>query len=343
MASKKLYRGGVFGFGGMGQEFTTRINFDRWYGDDVQIVGVCNRGEDKRKLAEQRYGLKAFRDPKDLVAMDLDFAFVTSTTVAHAEHGLLLAEAGVPMLMEKPIALSYAEGKAMCEAMKKYNVETVVNYGRRFDPAMRKMKAIIDEGTLGRLLSFDGAVYRGVGVYEAGYRHRAVVEPEESGGWIVHHACHTIDLAWWLMGDVEEVSMMTLSTVPGKFSEEILMGHLRFKNGAIGQVFDTVGGVKGENTAVVGTNGGIRTTEGAGTRLINIRLTGDRDTGPARVLDPRETHKYFDPTATLIRLVKEGGKSEITVHDALESLRIALAMRESAINGGKWIKVASIN
>ena len=338
----KIYRGGVFGFGGMGQEFTTRINFDRWYGDDVQVVGACNRGEEKRKLAEERYGLKAFKDPAELVAMGLDFALVTSTTFAHLEHGRLCAEAGVPMLMEKPIALTYAEGKKLCAVMKKNNVETVVNFGRRFDPTMRKIKSILDEGSLGRLMSFEGSVYRGVGTYESGYRHRAVVEPEESGGWIVHHACHMVDVACWFCGEVDEVSVLTRSTVPGKFSEEISMARLTFKNGAIGSVIDTVAGVKGERLSIVGVNGGVCIREGAGVSLLNLRVQGDRDLGQPRVIDPRETHKFVDPLATLINIVRKGGKSDVSVHDAMASLRVTLAMRESAMQNGKSVKVSSI-
>lgn len=338
----RVYRGGVFGFGGMGQEFTTRINFDRWYGEEFEIVGVCNRGAEKRKLAEDRFGLKAFQDPKDLLKEGLDFAIVASTTVAHCEQGCMLAEAGVPMLMEKPIALTVAEARQMVDAAARNNVTTVVNFHRRFTPEFQYMQKIVSDGTLGDVLSAEASVYRGVGVYSAGYRHRAVVEPEESGGWSVHHACHQVDIMCWILGEVDTVSVVSKSTVPDKFSEEIVMGRLMFKNGAIGHVFDTVGGVKGEHHAIVGTNGGVATTAAAGATLINLRVTGDRDTGPARVIDPRETFKYIDPIHHLLQIVKDGGKSHATVEDAAYSLKVTIAMRESARREGTPLKVDEI-
>ena len=335
----EVYRGGVFGFGGMGQEFATHIHFDRWYGDDVEIVGVCNRGAEKRKLAEDRYGIKAYEDPAELVAQDLDFAIVTSTTVAHLEHGCLLAEAGVPMLMEKPLALSVADAQQLVSAVERNNAPSVVNFMYRFAPIHQKMKAIIDAGTLGKPLSIEASIYRGVSTYAAGNRHRAVAEPEESGGWIVHHACHMVDLACWMMGEVEEVSVVTRTTVPDKFSREVVHGRLIFKNGAVGHIFDTVGGAPGRHLAVVGVNGGMSVTESSGADLLRVRTKGDRETGPARPHDPRDTHAYVDPIANLLAIVREGGTSFATIQDAFYSIPVTIAMRDSAMQNGATVKV----
>ena len=256
--ANKMLRGGVFGFGGMGQEFATRINFDRWYGDDVEIVGVCDRGEEKRRLAESRFGLKAFEDPRELVNEGLDFALVTSTTVAHVEHGCLLAEAGVPMLMEKPIALTLEDAQQMLDAVDTHGVGTVVNFQKRFAPEYQKLRQVVQDGEVGDPISMEASMYRGHGFYAAGARHRAVVEPEESGGWIVHHACHAVDIACWILGEVESVSTITRSTVAGGDSEEIVMGRLLFKRGAVASIFDTTGGVRAQHVAIAGVEMRVR-------------------------------------------------------------------------------------
>jgi predicted dehydrogenase len=340
--AQKIYRGGVFGFGEMGQKFTSWINCVRWFGEDVKIIGVCNRGEEKRQLAVERFGIKAFKDPRDLIKEGLDFAIVTSSTSAHLEHGCLLAEAGVPMMMEKPIALNYADGKTLCETVKKHNVETTVNFDRRFQPYAQKMKEIIDSGTIGRVVSFEGCIYRGHGIYEGGARHVAIMHPEETGTWIVHHACHTVDVACWFCGEVDEVSVITQSTVPDRFAPEFVRGFLFFKSGAVGYVFDTVGGVKSETTAVVGTKGGIALREGAGTNLINIRVKGDPEPGAPRCIEPRDTYKYIDPINTIIQIARGQTKSKTTVHDALYTLKVTLAMEQSALKNGQRVKVDSI-
>ncbi len=337
--STKPLRGGVFGFGGMGQEFTTRINFDRWYGEDINIVGVCNRGADKRKLAEDRYRLQAFEDPRDLIKLGLDFALVTSTTVAHVEHGILLAEAGIPMLMEKPLALASADAKRLVTAVDKAGIPTVVNFLYRYSPAFQKIRAMIAEGVIGQPLSLTTSIVRGYGMYADGTRHRAIVEPGESGGWIMHHACHMVDIACWFAGEVEEVSTVTRSTVPDIFSEETLDGRLFFKNGALGHVSDAVGGVPSKYVTIVGSHGGLSIIQGPDTDLVGIRLPKDRKTGPARLLDPRETHPYIDPIHNLIECIRGKKQPYATIKDAYYSLPVTEAMRASARQNGATVKV----
>lgn len=343
--AKKVLRGGVFGFGGMGQGMTKNINFDNWYGDEFRIVGACNRGESKRTLAEKEYGLKAFEDPRDLIAMGLDFGLVTSTTVAHCEHVCLLAEAGIPMLAEKPIALTLEEGRKMVDAVKKAGVASVVNFGPRMDSCNKKIKAMIDEGLFGRLMSFVSFVNRGHGFYSEGARHRAVIEPEESGGWTVHHACHQIDLAVWLMGAVDAVSTVSLSTAegiesaPGLLSEEAVLGRLHFSNGAVGSIFDCAGGVRDTHLNIVGTTCSVGRVEAAGTTLLKCKMQGDAEWGAPRIIDPRREYPHEDNLKRFLNIVRDGGDSNVTVADAFYSLRVAFAMRESARKGGEVVRI----
>ena len=64
MAKKKIYRGGIFGFGEMGQEATTRMNFDRWYGDEADYFRVRVAGGDlyvlKHLRGHDRWELTSF-------------------------------------------------------------------------------------------------------------------------------------------------------------------------------------------------------------------------------------------------------------------------------------------
>jgi len=210
-----VLRGGVFGFGGMGQTFTANINIDKWYGDDFQVVAACNRGAARREEAEARFGLKAFSDPVDVIREGIDFGLVASTTAAHCEHVCLLAEAGIPIFCEKPIALDLDEGQRMVDAVSRAGVPSVVNFTRRLDSCNLKIKQMIERGEFGRLMSYSSFSARAHGFYSEGARHRAVVEPEESGGWTIHHCCHQTDLACSLMGEVDAVSVVSLSTVDG--------------------------------------------------------------------------------------------------------------------------------
>src|SRR5689334_7900981 len=98
----------------------------------------------------------------------------------------------------------------------------------RYLPTYRKMRQLVDDGTLGQLLAVWAAVHRGYGLYGSGERHPAIARPEESGGWIVHHMCHITDWCIWLAGQVEEVYMLTRTTAPTELSsEELIFGTIK--------------------------------------------------------------------------------------------------------------------
>jgi predicted dehydrogenase len=341
----KVLRGGVFGFGGMGQQFTRNINIDKWYGDDFAIVGACNRGEANRRVARETYGLEAFQDPKDLIAMGLDFGLVASTTVAHCEHVCLLAEAGVPIFCEKPIALNLDEGRQMTEAVRKAGVASVVNFGRRMDSCNRKIHDMILKGEFGQLIASSTFMARAHGFYSEGARHRAVMEPEESGGWTVHHACHQVDLACWLMGPVDAVSTVTRSTVegvetvPGLMSEELVMGRLFFKNGAGGTVFDCVGGVHDSHQSIIGTRCAVGLERAGNVHVLSCKYEGDGEWDPPRIIDPRREFPRRDNLHHFLEVVRDGIPSWVTIADAYYALLVTFAMRESARQNGAVIPI----
>ncbi len=345
MSSQKILRGGVFGFGGMGQQFTRNINIDKWYGDDFRIIGACNRGEPHRRTAVETFGIKAFQDPADLIREGLDFGLVSSTTAAHCEHVCLLAAAGIPVFCEKPIALTPDEGRRMREAVAKANVPSVVNFGRRLDPCNQKIKAMIEGGEFGRLMNYSSFMARAHGFYSEGARHRAILDPVESGGWIVHHSCHQVDLACWLMGEVNSVSCVTRSTVegietvPGLISEEVVQGRLFFKNGSMGTVFDCVGGVHDSHLSVIGTKCAVGIVKAENTSVIKYKRQGDPEWDAPRVLDPRLEFPRIDNLHHFLKVVRDRIPSRVTLADAFYALQVTMAMRESASASGAVVKM----
>ncbi len=346
MISKRVLRGGVFGFGGMGQQFTRNINIDQWYGADFQIIGACNRGEPNRRVAVETFGIKAFQHPADLIREGLDFGLVASTTAAHCEHVCLLAAAGIPVFCEKPIALTPAEGRQMVTAVAKAGIPSVVNFGRRLDPCNLKIKAMVEAGEFGRLMNYATFMSRAHGFYSEGARHRAVIDPVESGGWIIHHTCHQVDLACWLMGPVDSVSCVTRSTVegietvPGLVSEELVHGRLFFKNGAMGTVFDCVGGVHDSHFSMIGTQCAVGIVLAGTAPVIKCKRQGDPEWEAPRIIDPRLEFPRFDNLHHFLKVVRDGIPPKITLADAFYALQVTMAMRASARNNGAVIGVS---
>jgi len=80
-----------------------------------------------------------------------DVAIVASSTDTHAETALVVARAGKPMYLEKPIDLDFAKARATAAALKQHGIPVVVGFNRRFDAAYGRLRAEIRDGALGRL------------------------------------------------------------------------------------------------------------------------------------------------------------------------------------------------
>ena len=320
-----ILRGGVVGFGGIGQSLTRYINDHKQ--DQARIVAACNRGKPNLDLAREAYGLEVTHDVRELVDMDLDFVVVVSTSYAHAEQVAIAAEAGLHVFCEKPIALTLENAGRMIEAVESAGVVNVVNYSMRYIDAYLKIRDMIDSGKMGKLLSICHYKTRAYGLYGAGARHRAVVEPEESGGWIVHHACHDIDFLYWINGPIAQVYAATQTTVPDKDSEEVVLGNVVFENGAIGQIGDSVCCIRDHYTQIIGTKASLVMSGEHEETELRFHREGELE---PEVIPARDTKLHGGGMDHFLECIREGKQSPNSLRSARHSRAVARAMQESA-------------
>ena len=336
-----MLKGAIFGFGNIGQFIAREVNIEKKYGERAEIVAVCDRYEQQRIIAENEFNLRAYTDPRKMLDNDLDFLCVLSTSIAHKEHLLLSVERNLPILCEKPIALNLDDAIMMAEEVEKRNILNVVRYLFRFTSEYRALKQMVDDGKFGELLSVWARNFRGHGLYVGGAQHPAVVKPEESGGWIVHHTCHMTDLMLWLGGAIKEVYCQTQSTVPNKDSEEIVWSNVTFENGAIGMTADTVACLEDKSVGVIGNKGSAKVVVDSLKPLIKYRFEGEADFAPPHILDPLDIGPSIDSIAHFFDCVQHDEKPIATVRDAVFSLAVAIAMKKSAVEK-RPVKIADI-
>jgi predicted dehydrogenase len=172
------------------------------------------------------------------------------------------------------IALTLEDADRAIAAAERSGVVTVVNYSLRFIDTYRTIRELARSGELGRILAVHHLRTRGYGLYEAGARHRAVVEPHESGGWTVHHACHDIDRLSWVHGPIVRVYARTASTVPGGAREELVIGLVDFADGAVGSIGDPVCRIREHATLVVGSRASLAMSGEAGSIVLRLHREG---------------------------------------------------------------------
>jgi predicted dehydrogenase len=323
-----MLKGAVIGFGNAGQQLTRHIG-EAWQGR-ARVVAACNRGPENLAVARDRFGLAVTRDPAELLAMDLDFVLVTSTSAAHAAQVEAVAGQGLAVFCEKPIALTLEDADRAIAAVERAGVVNVVNYSIRFIEAYRTIRELARSGALGRILAVHHHRTRGYGLHEAGARHRAVTEPRESGGWTVHHACHDIDFLSWVHGPIARAYARTATTVPGGVSEEAVFGMVDFADGAIGSIGDSVCRIREHATLVIGSRASLAMSGEAGATVLRLHREGAErpETIPAR--DEKRPGGGLDH---FLECVLAGRPSPDSLASARHSLAVALAMQESARTG----------
>jgi len=173
---------GVVGLGAMGQQHA------RLYSQlDCELVGVVDAYADRAKEIGDKYSTKYYSDYHDLLSKVEAVSIVVPTTLHHAIAMDFLRE-GVHCLVEKPIAINLHEADEMIEAAERNRVNLAVGHIERFNPAVVKLKQILNEGTLGKLLIIST---RRVGPFVPRIRDVGIV---------IDSATHDIGVVRYLMG-----------------------------------------------------------------------------------------------------------------------------------------------
>lgn len=180
-----MIRVGVIGTGYMGE------NHVRIYSEmeDVKLFGISDPNVSRARELANRYETKPFADHKKMFEkLELDAVSIAAPTTLHYPIALDALRAGVDVLVEKPIADSIENAAAMIESAEETDRHLMVGHIERFNPAVLKLKEIIDSGSLGKIVSIST---RRVGPYNPRIRDVGV---------ILDIGVHDIDIISYLYG-----------------------------------------------------------------------------------------------------------------------------------------------
>ena len=207
-----------------------------------QLVAVCDVVEDKAQQLATTYGAKAYTSYADMLAHEssIDVIAVCSPNGLHAQHAIDGLKAGFHVLCEKPMGLSVKECGEMMQTAERSNKRLFAIKQNRYNPPVAAVKEIIEAGKLGKVLSVQLSCFwnRNTDYYANSWKGTKNLD----GGTLFTQFSHFIDLLYWLIGDVDEVSAYM-----GNFAHEGIIEFedtgvviLKFTNGAIGTVNYTV-------------------------------------------------------------------------------------------------------
>ncbi len=136
----------MVGLGAMGQHHA------RLYSQlNCNLVAVADVNPERAREIGEKYHTKYYSDYRDLLSKVEAVTIAVPTTLHHSVAMDFLRE-GIHCLVEKPIAFSLSEADDMIEAAERNRAKLAIGHIERFNPAVEKLKEIVDEGTLGNLL-----------------------------------------------------------------------------------------------------------------------------------------------------------------------------------------------
>ncbi len=203
-----------------------------------RFVAVCGRNAERTAAFANEYGVQAHTDLQAMLRdADVQMLIVCTPHPQHAAQAIIAAEAGVHVLVEKPMAITVADCDNMIAAARDADVKLGVISQRRLYPAVQRVRAAIDSGKIGQpilgtltLLGWRGPEYYAMDAWRG-------THDGEGGGVLVNQAVHQLDLFQWLMGPIAEVSAYVANlNHPMIEVEDTAVAVVKFRSGALGAI-----------------------------------------------------------------------------------------------------------
>ncbi len=170
--------------------------------EDIEIAAVCDKDIARSEVFGKKYAAKAFTDYEKLLEEgNCNAVLITTPHYDHTTIGIAALEAGLHVLVEKPISVHKSDCEKLIAAHKDKSLVFAAMFNQRTDPHYKKIKQIIDTGGLGDIMRVNWVVtdwFRSCAYYNSG-SWRATWKGE-GGGVLLNQCPHQLDLLQWLTG-----------------------------------------------------------------------------------------------------------------------------------------------
>ncbi|WP_406069443.1 Gfo/Idh/MocA family protein [Micromonospora sp. NBC_01638] len=289
--------------------------------EDVELVGVTDVAPAAASVLTAQYGGRACADVADLLATSPDAVYVCVPPFAHGPAEEAVIEAGVPMFVEKPVAVDLGTAERIADQVARSGLRTAVGHHWRYLNVLDEARELLADRPV-RMVS--GAWLDKVPPV-AWWSRR-----DRSGGPVVEQAAHVLDLIRVLAGEVTEVTAYGNGTPPpvdGADIDSVTTAALRFADGAVGTL---------SAACVLGWK------HRAGLEILadGLALALTEDGLSIRDADG-ERHVPADPEAARVAVDRAfidavrgiGDDVRVPYAEALATQRLALAVADSARTG----------
>ncbi|MBI3475466.1 MAG: Gfo/Idh/MocA family oxidoreductase [Acidobacteria bacterium] len=204
----------------------------------VSELAVVENDDGRRERVASEFGVTSWSNLKDGLRWAPDFVVIATPTHLHIEQALEVATGGFALFVEKPLSHASAGISDLIRVVEQRRSVSMVGCNMRFHPGPRKVKELLEQGRLGKIVS--ARIHAGSYLpswrpgtdYRTNYSART-----ETGGGCILDCIHEIDLARWYLGDA-----INVSCVAGHMSsleiatEDVAVLVSRHESGALSEV-----------------------------------------------------------------------------------------------------------
>jgi len=226
-----MIRAAIVGMGNWGHNLVSHV---QGKGQHIQFVAGATRTPEKAQAFADKFQLKLFNSYEALLKSDeIDAVVLATPHTLHTEQIIAAAKAGKHVFSEKPIGLDLASANAAAKACQDNGVVLSVGYNWRFQPALREIHRLIENGSLGRILHMEGN-FCGPSAYRFAKGHWRHEANEGPAGGMTGRGVHVLDAMIYLSGHVEQVTAQSYRLAQDFGIDDTTSMLMRFKNGATG-------------------------------------------------------------------------------------------------------------
>jgi len=293
---------------------------------EARLVVVTDALAEKAESLAHKYSAKTAADLDKLLRFPgLDFVYILTPPAVHAQQIIAVAQAGLPMLCEKPLTMTLEEADQAISAAKRARVPVMTGLTHRYHPLAARAKELLENGELGDFV--------------AAWSHRLTFLDVQPGSWLssralgggmaLQYALHDLDWECWLGGDVAQISAQEAHTNPRIDIEDNLWALLQFRNGGSGSVGVSWSAQHSHTErGLIGSRGNLR--------IINQkRLVGRTSEGKNLEIDLGDDYDWFDvfvrESRDAIMRLDRAEAFRISAEDGRNALEVSLAVQRAAI------------
>ncbi len=229
-----------FGIVGCGRISKNHINAINENLSNAKLIAVCDNNPKALEATRELTDAKSFFDLKEMIRLERpDVISVTTPSGLHSEQSIQIAQSGIHVISEKPMATNLNDANKMNDVCKNSGVKLFIVKQNRYNPTIKLLKNAIVNSRFGKIYMvninvfwtrpqsyYDQASWRGTWKYD--------------GGAFLNQASHYMDLAIWLFGKVKKLHSFTATLARNIEAEDTGVVNVLWENGIIGSINTTM-------------------------------------------------------------------------------------------------------